>query len=60
MIWDSVNSGVFNVFQAKDPQTDGEMERGPPSDIYCIKLCFILNWSYSAMYKCTLLLCIQD
>ncbi|CAL8235076.1 unnamed protein product [Boreogadus saida] len=26
-----VTSGVFNVFQAKDPQTDGEMERGPPT-----------------------------
>ncbi|CAL8356039.1 unnamed protein product [Boreogadus saida] len=24
-------AGVFNVFQAKDPQTDGEMERGPPT-----------------------------
>ena len=24
-------TGVFNVFQAKDPQTDGEMERGPPT-----------------------------
>ena len=41
-------AGVFNVFQAKDPQTNGEMERGPLTDIYC-----------SAMYKCTLLLCIQ-
>ena len=37
------SAGVFNVFQAKDPQTDGEMERGPPTHIYCIKLCFILN-----------------
>ena len=34
---------VFNVFQAKDPQTDGAMEQGPPYYIYCIKLCFILN-----------------
>ena len=52
-------AGVFNVFQAKDPQTDGEMERGPPTYRLQLKLCFILNWSYSAMYKCTLLLCIQ-
>ena len=27
--------GVFNVFQAKDPQTDGEMEQGPPT-IYIV------------------------
>ena len=26
-------SEVFNVFQAKDPQTDGQMERGPPTYI---------------------------
>ena len=25
-------SGVFNVFQAKDSQTDGEMEQGPPTN----------------------------
>ena len=44
-------SGVFNVFQAKDPQTDGKIEWGPPPflPLFCIKLCFILNWSYSAM-----------
>ena len=24
-------AGVFNVFQAKGPQTDGEMEQGPPT-----------------------------
>ena len=29
-------SGVFNVFQAKDPQTDGEMEQGPPAYIYIV------------------------
>ena len=27
----SSRSGVFNVFQARDPQTDGEMEQGPPT-----------------------------
>ena len=29
-----IRAGIFNVFQAKDPQTDGEMERGPPTYIY--------------------------
>ena len=52
-------SGVFNILKAKDPQIDGEIEWGPVTYIYCIKLCFILNWSYSAMYKCTLSLYIQ-
>ena len=29
------NPGVFNIFQAKDPHTDGEMEQGPPT-IYIV------------------------
>ena len=30
------NAGVFKVFQAKDPQTDGEMERAPLHILYKI------------------------
>ena len=41
-------AGVFNVFPAKDPQTDGEMERGPPTYIlykivFHIKLSFLIE-----------------
>ena len=32
----NTRAAVFNVFQAKDPQTDAEMEQGPPYYIYIV------------------------
>ena len=53
-------AGVFNVFKAKDPQTYGEMEQGPPTIYILYTIAFYIKLGLVPCINiATLLLCIQ-